>query len=158
MTKRKIKPAYSRTRVQTKQPKEHRSKVLQSERDSSDINNIMARAHKTGQLPVLMGRKEVQPLPDAQTYQDCLNKVVFAQQAFEQLPSNIRTIFENDPKNLLSAISQSQSDDNLKAKLQEIGILERPPAEQSGEAASGGEATAEPQGVPAPATPEGSSS
>lgn len=126
MTKRKIKSAYSRTRVQTKTPIERRSKVVQSEKNSSDINNIMAKANQTGQLPLLMNRQEVQPLPDAQTYQESLNQVVFAQQSFERLPSELRTLFHNDPIKMLTAIEQSNSDPKIKTQLQELGILDTP--------------------------------
>lgn len=153
---RKIKSAYTRTRVKTS-PKSTKTKAVQSEKHASDINNIMARAHKTGQLPVLMNRKEAQPLPDGQTYQDALNKVVYAQQQFEQLPSNIRTIFENDPVKMLEALSQSDKNADVKVKLQEIGLLEippAPPAEQS--EATGGEATAKPTNAPASSATESS--
>lgn len=127
MTKpRKIKPAYTRTRVKTEGDPERKSKTVQSEKHASDINNIMARAHKTGQLPVLMGRPEIQPLPDGQTYQDALNKVIHAQQTFEQLPSEIRTVFDNDPKMMLHALEQSASDPKVKENLQQLGLLDTP--------------------------------
>lgn len=127
--KRVTKSAYNRTRIKTAGDPERKSKCVQSEKHASDINNIMARAHKTGQLPVLMNRQEVTPLPDGQTYQDALNKVVFAQQQFEQLPSEIRTLFENDPKKLLDAIHNSKDDADTKKQLQTLGIIETPPAE-----------------------------
>jgi phage internal scaffolding protein len=159
---RKVKSAYTRTRIQTNHG-ERKTKAVQSERKHSDINNIVAKAYQTGQLPVLMGRKHVESMPDVETYQDALNKVVFAQQQFERLPSHIRAEFENKPENMLSAIERSQNDPQLKQKLQEIGMLDKPepiphpsiPAEQSGEAASGGEATAEPSSAPVSTASEG---
>jgi hypothetical protein len=82
---RRVKNPYERTRVVTK-VKERRTKAVQSERKSADINNIVARAYQTGQLPVLMGRQHIEQLPDVESYQDAMNKVVFAQQQFERLP------------------------------------------------------------------------
>ena len=98
---RELKSAYSRTRVITEIPADTKTKAVQSERDHADINHIVARAYKTGQLPILVNRQPIPELPQVQTYQDMLNKVVFAQQAFERLPSAIRAEFENKPEKLL---------------------------------------------------------
>lgn len=160
--KRKIKAAYARTRVQTVGDPDRVTKCVQSERKHVDINHIVAKAYQTGSLPVLMGRKPVEVLPDAMTYQDALNKVVFAQQAFERLPSEIRAKFENKPEKMLAAIGEADKNPEIKSYLQNVGILEkelpptRSPAEQSGVAANGGEATAQPPGAPVPAASEGS--
>ena len=97
MSKRKLKKAYTRTRIKTGNPNPV-SKCVQSERRHVDINNIVAKAHKTGTLPVLMGRNSMPELVDNMTYQDALDKVVSANQAFELLPSEIRVQFDNDPK------------------------------------------------------------
>jgi phage internal scaffolding protein len=156
---RKIKKAYTRTRVKTQIPEERKTKAVQSERKNSDINHIVAKAYKTGQLPVLMNRKPIEQMPDELTYQEALNKVVFAQQQFEQLPSAIRAEFENKPENMLAAISRSEKEPAVKAKLQEMGIMERPipadlSAEQSPVGANGGEATAKPPRAPVEAPPK----
>jgi len=147
---RKLKKAYTRTRVQT-QISERKTKAVQSERKHSDINNIVSKAYKTGQLPVLMNRQPMEQLPDALTYQEALNKVVFAQQQFERLPSSIRSEFENKPENMLSAITKAEKNPELKKQLQSFGILEQPPAEPL----LGDEVTAKPQDAPAPAASEG---
>ena len=158
---RRVKNPYERTRVVTK-VKERRTKAVQSERKSADINNIVARAYQTGQLPVLMGRQHIEQLPDVESYQDAMNKVVFAQQQFERLPAAIRDEFDNDPSKMLQAVSQSGENPELKKKLQTLGLIEtpetpsNPPAEQSPEGATGGVATAEPTGDPVPSASEGS--
>lgn len=154
MTKRKIKKAYTRERTQTSVAST-KTKTIQSEKHSSDINNIMAKAYKTGTLPVLMNRKEVEPLPGCQTYQDALNKVVHAQQEFERLPAEVRIKFDNDPANLLSAVEASEKNEGIKKELQMLGIVEKSvappvPAEQSGAAANGGAATAKQSDAPDP--------
>ena len=154
MEKRKVKSAYTRTRVKTGHKGELKTKAVQSEAKHSDINNIVSKAYKTGQLPVLMGRKHVEQLPDVESYQDAMNKVVFAQQQFERLPSSIRDQFENKPEKMLEAVAKSHKDPELKKSLQDLGLLEKPVppvdpslAEHSGAAASDGEAVAvEPTG------------
>lgn len=125
----KIKPAYYRTRITTVIAEDRKTKCVQSEKKNADINNIVARAYQSGQLPVLMNRQPLPDFPTEATYQDMLNKVVFAQQAFERLPSNIRTEFENKPEKMLQAIEHSKKDEKLKAKLQEYGILDKPVGE-----------------------------
>lgn len=124
---RELKSAYSRTRVQTEQPAERKTKCVQSERHHADINNIVARAYKTGQLPLLVNRQPIPELPEAQTYQDMLNKVVFAQQSFERLPASIRAEFENKPEKLLEALHAKEKSPELTQKLQNLGLLEIPP-------------------------------
>lgn len=120
-----VKSRGERTRVQTSHNTPE-TKAVQSEKKSSDINNIVARAIKTGQLPVLMSRQPIEQLPDAQTYQEMLNQVVFAQQSFERLPAEIRSEFHNDPVNLLTAVSEAEGNEALTKKLQSMGILEIP--------------------------------
>lgn len=124
---RELKPAYHRTRVQSEQPDERKTKCVQSERHHADINNIVARAYKTGQLPLLVNRQPIPQLPEAQTYQDMLNKVVFAQQSFERLPASVRAEFENKPEKLLEALHSKKKSPELTQKLQNLGLLEIPP-------------------------------
>lgn len=123
MEKRVKKPA-ERTRVQT-HFEDFKTKAVQSERQSSDINNIVARAIKSKQLPVLMNRQHQAGLPDDISYQEALNKVVAADQAFMRLPSSVRAEFGNDPRQLLNAIHNHKGNENLTKKLQELDILKK---------------------------------
>lgn len=113
---KKIRKQYSRVQVRTPRDPERRSKVIQSMRDEQDINNIVAKSIKTGQLPVLVGRQPIEKLPNIETYQDAMDKIVRANQAFEQLPALLRREFDNDPSKLLAAL------DNPKENLE---LLER---------------------------------
>jgi phage internal scaffolding protein len=153
--KRRLKAANERVRIVTKTPKERKTRCIQSERSNSDINNIVAKAYKTGHLPVLMNRQPMEALPDVQTYQEALDKVVHAQQSFEQLPSEIRNKFENDPKKLLKALEKPEENIELLLEasvleevkqtidpvVQELRNLNSSLGKQSGAAANGGEAT-----------------
>jgi len=118
---RQIKTAYTRTRQQTAQPAERKTKCVQSEKHASNINNIVAKANKTGMLPVLMQRQPIQNLPTETTYQEALDKVVHANQQFERLPAAIRNEFDNDPRKLLAALDKPE--DNLN-KLLKAAVLE----------------------------------
>lgn len=124
-----IKPSRTRSRVVTQIDPEAKSKVLQSEKKHADINNIVARAKETGQLPVLMGRNPITELPDSTTYLDMMNKVVEARQSFERLPSGVRNLFDNDPAKLLATLDASRTDEKISTQLRELGILNAlPPA------------------------------
>lgn len=147
MSEKRVKKAYERKRVVTNVTEispDGKTRCVQSEKRHVDINNIVAKAIKTGTLPVLMGRQHLETIPTDQSYQEALEKVTRANQAFEQLPSKIREKFHNDPRKMLQALEQSADNPQLKVELQNIGLLETSLAEQnSPEGASGGEATAD---------------
>lgn len=123
---RSVKLAHSRTRVQTETPKDAKTKCVQSEKNNADINNIVARAFKSGQLPIL-NRQPLPELPDHQTYQEMMNKVVFAQQSFERLPAEVRVLFANDPAKMLECLADKKRKTEHTEIFQQHGILETPP-------------------------------
>lgn len=122
--KRKVKGVRERTRVISEIDPDRVTKCVQSEREHSDINNIVARAYKTGQLPILK-REPIPDLIDQHTYQDMLNKVVFAQQQFERLPSQIRETFDNKPEKMLAALDLKEKPPELVKILEDVGLLEK---------------------------------
>lgn len=97
------------------------SLAVQSEKDDADINVIMYRFGKTGQLP----QTNKQPLdPDIfheiTDYQSALNAVNQAQEAFMLIPAEIREKFNNNPHEYLLYITDP---DTPKEKLKELGVL-----------------------------------
>jgi len=85
------------------------SKTKQSFAIEADINNIMARAKKTGFLvdplkpltrKALFG--DFSDLPDFSTMQDRLAKI---NNEFSHLPADVRLKFENDPSNLIEFLA-----------------------------------------------------
>lgn len=144
---REVKSAYVRTRVIT-EIGDRKTKAVQSEKKHSDVNHIVSKAMKTGQLPVLMNRPDIsQQMPSSMTYQEALNKVVFAQQSFERLPSSVRAYFGNKPENMLKALEQAGDNPKIKAALQEMKILNEdasvaPPVEENLEQVSSSVETA----------------
>jgi len=108
-------------RVKVNRDKERRSRVIQSERDNQEINNIVAKANKTGQLPILMNRKPIDKLPQVETYQDAMNVIANATSEFEKLDPLIRREFDNDPAKLLHALENPKENIDL---LQKVRVLE----------------------------------
>ena len=97
------------------------SLTRQSEADQCDINKIMERFDRTGQLPVSL---KAQPqYGDARTvdFQTAKQIVIDAEKAFKELPAKARQHFGHDPENMLKALSDT-SEGNAK-KLIELGIL-----------------------------------
>ena len=86
----------------------HRSQTLQSKASDANINNIVARYHKTGVLGNPNFARDVKPMfidmtqiPDFQTAN---NIIVKAREAFDRLPVEIRNKFDNDPQKLISFV------------------------------------------------------
>lgn len=96
-------------------------------RDETDINNLVDRFLRTGEIPPVDGRAvygNFLDVPDS--YQDCLEAVCRAQEAFDELPAKVRQRFDNDPAQLLSFL---QDPKNLDEAVQ-LGLMEKPqPAE-----------------------------
>lgn len=90
------------------------SLTKQSFKDSTDINQIMARAKATG----LLGTPNLQPrepmfgdFTDGSSYHEQCNKIHDAQDAFMALDPKIRQAFKNDPVKLLDFISKKENRD-----------------------------------------------
>lgn len=85
-----------------------------------DINLIMKRFEKTGQLPNMIAREgrygDFSAVPD---YQEALQIVRTAQEQFENLDVTIRNKFENDPAKFLAFATDEKNID----KLEEMGLL-----------------------------------
>lgn len=91
----------------------------QSFKDECDINTLMARYQSTGEMPVL---NDVAPqYLDAcgWDYQDCQNRVLEAQALFLELPSKLRSRFENDPAQFLAYVADKANH----AEMRELGLL-----------------------------------
>lgn len=100
---------------------EQKSRTVQSEADSCDINKIMERFNRTGKLP------RMQELPakygDARVvdYAIAQQIVIDAKAQFMQLPAMTRKAFGNDPKNFLDSIADTSKENQ--EKLLKLGIL-----------------------------------
>lgn len=95
---------------------------------AADINFIVARYKKTGELPVARraGMFSDMSLPD---YKDAMDLMTTAQQSFALLPARVRAAFNNDPAALLDALDHV-ADPKVHQRLFEAGVLASPPPEQ----------------------------
>lgn len=75
--------------------------VEQSHRDSCDINFIMKKYEKTGQVQHVMDRMPNFGDFENIDYQSSLNAVIQAQDTFMSMPAELRKRFENDPGKFL---------------------------------------------------------
>lgn len=95
-------------RVQIAFPDQGRTK--QSFKDECDINNILSRFNKTGQLPELIkSNPQYGDFSSVNDYQDSLNLVLHAQAQFAALSSRVRERFNNDPARFLEFTSNPKN-------------------------------------------------
>lgn len=96
------------------------SMTEQSHKDSCDINVLMARYEKMGDIP--LGR-DGQPFfgdfTNASDFHAMQNKVIETQASFDMLPADLRKKFDHDPGKLLDFISDPS---NLKDAIN-LGLL-----------------------------------
>jgi len=111
--------AYSpKLKVQISFTGEGRTK--QSFRSECDINTIMARYQRTGVLPDMLNKSPGQYLDvTGIDYQEAMQTVATANSLFEELPSKIRSRFENDPQQFL----EFTSNENNRQEMATMGLL-----------------------------------
>lgn len=103
------------------------SMTKQSEKDSADINNIMARYQKTGILPDLI-KKEPRygDFSEVTSYMDAIQIVQLAEEQFSALDAHIRKRFDNDPSKFLDFVHDPKNQDELV----KMGLATRKVSEQ----------------------------
>lgn len=114
----KIERTKERTRVYT--VNDEPTLTQQQFKDSCDINLILDRYMKTGELPInhKVGRYlDLSELPD---YQGALDTVMRAEAAFMDLPAKLRERFQNDPSQLLNFLNNPQNNDEAI----QLGLIE----------------------------------
>lgn len=95
------------------------SLTKQADKDACDINLIVKKFQSTGLLPnTASGEPFYADLSNSLDYQSALNTVINAQNTFQQLPSQIRNQFQNDPYQFLAFC---ENPDN-QVKLVEMGL------------------------------------
>ena len=82
------------------------SKTVQSEKDSCDVNLIMKRFERTGQIShVVTVPPQFIDTTQRMSYEDALMHMEDAKADFMALPSEVRTYFGHDPKTFIKVIS-----------------------------------------------------
>lgn len=124
------------------------SLTVQADAEQADINNIVKRFGVTGMLPY----GSLQPIYDDLTayptdYHTALNLIKSADNAFMDMPANIRSRFDNDAGQFLAAIE----DPNQHDVLRDLGLI--PPSVESPDLSGSESPTKQPKG--ASSSPEG---
>lgn len=107
--------------------KKDKSLTNQADMDSADINKIMSRYEKTGQIIDTSG-VERKPMygdfTEVKDFHTTLSAVRRAETAFAQLPANVRNRFDNDPQQLIDFLDKPENDDEaVKLGLKEASTV-----------------------------------
>lgn len=113
-------------RVQYKSNKPSRTK--KSFQAETDINNIMKRYEKTGQLPDLIKKNpQYGDFSNPIDYQESLNTVIKAEQQFSMLNAALRNKFNNDPVQFLEYCANPEN----QKEMVKLGLAVRRPGKKS---------------------------
>lgn len=97
-------------RIQTMYTKP--SKTDQSQKKECDVNSIMRKFRKTGQITHLSQRQgvyaDVSQIPDLM---GAMEQISFVQSAFDALPSELRFKLQNKPENLVDYLNDPKNDE-----------------------------------------------
>lgn len=100
---------------------EDKSLAVQASKDECDINTIVKKYLRTGELPGIrqVVYADISGLTDLQ---DALNTVIKAEEGFAALPAETRRFFDNDPVKLV----EFAQDPANKEKAIELGLVDKP--------------------------------
>ncbi len=111
-------------RVQLQMESNEHIFVEQTHAKLVDINSIVRKYKKTGQLPALTEPGHYGNFHLADDFHDAQNRILLAEDLFMALPSEVRKRFDNDPGEFLEFVNDPE---NLE-EAQELGLLEKPRA------------------------------
>lgn len=88
--------------------------------DECNINTILAKARRTGQMPINhMEGAFMDASNGTMSFHEMQNMVVQAQQNFMAMPSGIRAKFQNAPENLMAFLA----DENNREEAEKLGLI-----------------------------------
>jgi len=118
----KFKSAYGpKLRVALSFPENSRW-TKQSFKDECDINNVMGRYLTSGEMPLINQQAPQYLDVTGYDYQSAMELVAGAQSLFEEIPSDIRNRFQNDPAQFLDFCSNPKN----REEMAEMGLLSVP--------------------------------
>lgn len=101
-------------------------RTVQSDKDSADINVIMKRYARSGQLPQVTAPPSYLDFQDGVfDFQSAQNMLVRAREAFLALPWDVRKEFDHDPHKYVDFVEARDDKGQRKnlTKLRELGIV-----------------------------------
>lgn len=89
----------------------------------TEISNIMKKYKKTGMVNFVNNNQaEYMEAPEIDFHQ-AMNVIAQANEMFDQMPSELRKKFNNDPGNFMDFVH----DKNNEAEMYDLGLAQRPP-------------------------------
>ena len=98
--------------------------AIQAFKDECDINNIMLDVVRQGTTEWLSRREGTYEDVTGVDFQSCMDTVLRAQQAFDDLPADLRDRFANDPERFLNFVHDPRSAEEMLR----LGLRNPPPA------------------------------
>lgn len=115
-----IRQPYSTERVRVPTIIEGDSLTVQYEKEKCDINNVIKSYDKQGILThINTAKARYGDFTNAMEYREALDKLIEAQNMFEELPAKIRKEFDNDPAEYYEFVNNP---DNAE-RMEELGLL-----------------------------------
>lgn len=91
---------------------DEKSMTVQSEKESCDVNIIMERFNRTGQVShIVSAQPQFQDNTAVLPYEEALMTIEHAQSQFMSLPAQTRQYFGQDPKNFVRTILNPNEED-----------------------------------------------
>lgn len=100
------------------------SKTQQQFAEECDINTIVRRFNLTGQLPTGVRMPTFGDFENVPTYQEAMNAIRAADEAFMEMPAEVRARFSNDPARFVDFCSDPAN----KAEAERLGLVDPAPA------------------------------
>lgn len=94
-------------------------------KDESDINTILERFGRTGEVIAPVRMPEYGDYTQVVDYHTALNAVISAQSSFDSLPAKVRARFDNNPGKFVEFCL----DDNNRQEAIDLGLVDAPPAQ-----------------------------
>lgn len=117
---------YSKDNARPTARKGKGSKTKQQFKAECDMNNILAKTLKTGQLPDLIKKNpQYGDFSKSLDFQDSMNLVAHANEQFAALPAKVRARFGNDPASFLEFAEDAQNG----AEMIKMGLATATPIE-----------------------------
>lgn len=88
-----------------------KSITKQEFKDDADINVLVERFEKAGELPPQLTWPDQTEFMETYDYQTAMNVVVKAREAFMELPAKARARFENDPQKFMRFMEDPENQD-----------------------------------------------
>ncbi len=102
---------------------DEKSLTEQTHANAANINSIIKKFHRTGVLPTPVSEGVYGDFASATDYHDAQNRIIEAQAQFMDLPSHVRSEFDNDPGKLFEFVN---NEDNAE-EAREMGLLPQLP-------------------------------